>query len=62
MPSVSVSGLSVAYNKGKTMALDSLDLKIEDGEFCVFLGPSGCGKTTALMCVAGLIKRGGENW
>ena len=56
MPSVSVSGLSVAYNKGKTMALDSLDLKIEDGEFCVFLGPSGCGKTTALMCVAGLIK------
>lgn len=38
------------------MALDSLDLKIRDGEFCVFLGPSGCGKTTALMCIAGLIK------
>ena len=55
MPSVRVRNLSVAYNKGKTMALDSLNLAIKDGEFCVFLGPSGCGKTTALLCIAGLL-------
>ncbi len=55
MPSVSVKDLSVTYNKGRTIALDNIDLNIEDGEFCVFLGPSGCGKTTALMCIAGLI-------
>lgn len=55
MPSVSVKNLSVAYNKGKTMALDNLNLEIKDGEFVVFLGPSGCGKTTALLCVAGLL-------
>jgi len=35
-------------------AVDSLDLLIPDGEFCVLLGPSGCGKTTALRMIAGL--------
>lgn len=55
MPSVSVRNLTVAYNKGKTLALDKLNLDIKDGEFCVFLGPSGCGKTTALLCIAGLL-------
>lgn len=55
MPPVIVKNLSVVYNKGRTIALDNLNLEIKDGEFCVFLGPSGCGKTTALMCIAGLI-------
>ncbi len=56
MPPVIVKDLSVVYNKGKTTALDDLNLTIPDGEFCVFLGPSGCGKTTALQCVAGLVQ------
>jgi multiple sugar transport system ATP-binding protein len=37
-----------------TLAVDKLQLQIEDGEFMVFVGPSGCGKTTALRMVAGL--------
>jgi multiple sugar transport system ATP-binding protein len=37
-----------------TRAVDGLDLRIQDGEFMVFVGPSGCGKTTALRMVAGL--------
>jgi multiple sugar transport system ATP-binding protein len=39
---------------GETLAVDSLDMAIEDGEFMVLVGPSGCGKTTALRMIAGL--------
>jgi multiple sugar transport system ATP-binding protein len=39
---------------GATTAVDSLDLRIEDGEFLVLLGPSGCGKSTVLRLLAGL--------
>jgi multiple sugar transport system ATP-binding protein len=35
-------------------AVDSLDLRIEDGEFVVLVGPSGCGKSTTLRMLAGL--------
>jgi multiple sugar transport system ATP-binding protein len=38
----------------EVVAVDRLDLAIEDGEFMVLLGPSGCGKTTALRMIAGL--------
>jgi multiple sugar transport system ATP-binding protein len=37
-----------------TLAVDSLDLVVEDGEFMALVGPSGCGKTTALRMIAGL--------
>ena len=37
-----------------TVAVEGLDLDIDDKEFVVFVGPSGCGKTTALRMIAGL--------
>ena len=49
------------------VAVEELDLEIEDGEFIVVVGPSGCGKSTTLRMIAGLetvtdgeIRLGGE--
>jgi multiple sugar transport system ATP-binding protein len=39
---------------GGTVAVESLDLVIADGEFLVLVGPSGSGKTTVLRMAAGL--------
>ncbi|WP_101296808.1 ABC transporter ATP-binding protein [Halegenticoccus soli] len=36
------------------VAVDDLDIDVDDGEFLVLVGPSGCGKSTTLRCVAGL--------
>ncbi len=45
---------SVTKRFGDVVAVDDLDLTIEDQEFLVLLGPSGCGKSTALRMIAGL--------
>lgn len=39
---------------GNFVALDSVSLDVNEGEFVCFLGPSGCGKTTLLRAIAGL--------
>ena len=39
---------------GETIAVNDLNILIEDKEFLVLVGPSGCGKSTALRCLAGL--------
>lgn len=44
----------VTKNFGDTVVIPGLDLKIQDGEFMVFVGPSGCGKSTMLRMIAGL--------
>lgn len=51
---VSLKGVKKAY--GKTVALEHLDLELEQGSLVTLLGPSGCGKTTALRILAGLTK------
>lgn len=53
MPGLRLENLSKRF--GKTVAVDSLDLEIRDGEIMTLLGPSGCGKTTTLRCIAGLL-------
>jgi spermidine/putrescine transport system ATP-binding protein len=44
----------VSKRFGDVVALASISLEIERGEFVTLLGPSGCGKTTTLRIVAGL--------
>jgi multiple sugar transport system ATP-binding protein len=39
---------------GDVVAVEDLDIFIEDKEFLVFVGPSGCGKSTSLRMLAGL--------
>ncbi|WP_396611491.1 ABC transporter ATP-binding protein [Haloferax sp. S1W] len=36
------------------VAVDDVDLTLNDGEFLVLVGPSGCGKSTTLRMIAGL--------
>ncbi len=55
MSRVNLKGVKKAY--GKTIALEQLDLELEQGSLVTLLGPSGCGKTTALRILAGLTKR-----
>jgi NitT/TauT family transport system ATP-binding protein len=43
-------------NRGATLALDSIDIAVEPGEFLCIIGPSGCGKSTLLNLFAGLDK------
>jgi len=38
----------------QSLTINNANIRIEDGEFCVFVGPSGCGKSTLLRLVAGL--------
>ena len=39
---------------GEVVAVEDMDLVIEDGEFVAVLGPSGCGKSTTLFMLAGI--------
>jgi thiamine transport system ATP-binding protein len=48
-----VRGLQVRY--GDTVAVDDVDLRVEQGEVVTLLGPSGCGKSTILRAIAGLV-------
>ncbi|MFM9969841.1 MAG: ABC transporter ATP-binding protein, partial [Burkholderiales bacterium] len=41
--------------KGPFVALGTIDLAVEEGEFVTLIGHSGCGKSTLLNMVAGLI-------
>ena len=38
----------------ETIALENVNLSIEQGEFVSIMGPSGCGKTTTLRILAGI--------
>jgi spermidine/putrescine ABC transporter ATP-binding subunit len=51
MPGLRLENLFKQF--GKTVAVDHINLDIEDGEILTMLGPSGCGKTTTLRCIAG---------
>jgi len=58
MASIEARGLRKAF--GATVALDRIDLHVEEGRILGLLGPNGAGKTTALNAILGLTPYEGE--
>jgi ABC-2 type transport system ATP-binding protein len=56
---IEIEGLTKEFRKlrgGSTVALDRLDLSVQEGGVYGFLGPNGAGKTTTIRCLLGLVR------
>src|ERR1700758_848784 len=58
MPCIEARGLRKLF--GSTVALDNVDLRVEEGRILALIGPNGAGKTTALNAILGLIPYEGQ--
>ena len=58
MACIEARGLRKAF--GPTIALDGVDLRVEEGHIVGLIGPNGAGKTTALNAILGLTPYEGE--
>jgi len=58
MTVIEARGLRKAF--GTTIAVDGVDLRVEEGRILGLIGPNGAGKTTALNAILGLIPYQGE--
>ena len=58
MACIEAHGLRKAY--GAKIALDGIDLQVEEGRILGLIGPNGAGKTTALNAILGLIPYQGQ--
>src|SRR4030095_13845800 len=58
MACIEARGLRKAFDR--TVALDGVDLTVEEGRILGLIGPNGAGKTTALNAILGLIPYEGE--
>src|SRR5579859_4528709 len=58
MACIEAHGLRKAF--GTTIALDGVDLRVDEGRILGLIGPNGAGKTTALNAILGLIQYQGK--
>ena len=58
---VQMNDVRMVYQSSGTVALDGVDLSINEGEFVFLVGPSGSGKTTIMKLITGEIRpKGGQ--
>src|SRR5207302_5586788 len=53
-PMIRVEGLRKSF--GDVVAVDGVDLRVEQGEVLVLLGQNGAGKSTTLRCLGGILR------
>src|SRR5213080_3028973 len=58
MATIEARGLRKTF--GETIALDGIDLRVDEGRILGIIGPNGAGKTTALNAILGLTSYEGE--
>ena len=58
MATIEARGLRKVF--GTTIALDNVDLRVEEGRILGLIGPNGAGKTTALNAILGLTSYEGD--
>jgi ABC-2 type transport system ATP-binding protein len=58
MACIEARGLRKAF--GSTIALDGVDLRVDEGRILGLIGPNGAGKTTALNAILGLLPYQGQ--
>jgi ABC-2 type transport system ATP-binding protein len=58
MPTIEAHGLRKVF--GTTIALDNIDLRVDEGRILGLIGPNGAGKTTALNAILGLTSYEGK--
>src|SRR5215469_9657881 len=58
MACIEARGLRKAF--GETIALDGIDLRVEEGRIVGLIGPNGAGKSTAINAILGLTPYQGD--
>jgi cell division transport system ATP-binding protein len=53
---IRMKNVTEVYDSSETVALDGIDLKIDEGEFVFLVGPSGSGKTTLMKLITGEVR------
>ena len=53
---IRMKNVTEVYDSSGTVALDGIDLAIDEGEFVFLVGPSGSGKTTLMKLITGEVR------
>ena len=57
MPEIAIATEKLTRRFGELIAVDSVDLQVEAGQFFGFLGPNGAGKSTTIKMLTGCSRR-----